>query len=160
MKPIALESMMQMKVTNCMDATSYEERIMRTALADHKEVMGLEDPSEQIGALESMPADSVVKEMMDGIAGFTQNKKEYADMIAAYRRQELPLLYELITSSKGLGDNMAMFLDDRNKRWISRMAGKMTQHSVFFAVGAGHLPGNNGVISLLRRAGYVVTPVL
>ena len=31
--------------------------------------------------------------------------------------------------------------------------------SLMIAVGAGHLPGENGVISLLRKAGYIVTPM-
>jgi uncharacterized protein YbaP (TraB family) len=31
--------------------------------------------------------------------------------------------------------------------------------SNFFAVGAGHLPGNDGLIFLLRKAGYIVTPI-
>ncbi|MBN8863238.1 MAG: TraB/GumN family protein [Sphingobacteriales bacterium] len=31
--------------------------------------------------------------------------------------------------------------------------------TLLIAVGAGHLPGKEGVISLLRKAGYKVTPV-
>ncbi|MEL6561277.1 MAG: TraB/GumN family protein [Bacteroidota bacterium] len=33
------------------------------------------------------------------------------------------------------------------------------EKSTFYGVGAGHLPGENGVISLLKKAGYQVTPV-
>jgi len=39
------------------------------------------------------------------------------------------------------------------------MNDKMQRSSVFFAVGAGHLWGDNGVISLLRKDGYTVQPV-
>jgi len=35
----------------------------------------------------------------------------------------------------------------------------MEQRPVFFAVGAGHLLGENGIIQLLRNAGYRVEAV-
>ena len=159
MKPIALQSVIEMKVTNCMDAVSYEETIMKKARERHKEIMGLEEAAEQIGILDSLPVDSVVKETMENIRTFSQSRQEYAQLVSTYKRQELPRLYEMITGTRGLGDNMDMFLDDRNKKWISRMTVKMKASSVFFAVGAGHLWGGNGVISLLRAAGYKVEPV-
>ncbi len=160
MKPVALESVISMKATKCIDPVSYEETIMKTAKANNKEVLGLEDPSEQISVLDNAPADTVVKEIMDEIANFGKNKQEYNDMVNAYKAQQLLTLYGMITGSKGLGDNMDLYLDDRNKRWIEMMTGKMKNCTVFFAVGAGHLPGDNGVINLLRKAGYTVEPVL
>jgi uncharacterized protein YbaP (TraB family) len=35
----------------------------------------------------------------------------------------------------------------------------MKDKSILFAVGAGHLPGDQGVINLLRKKGYKVTPM-
>jgi uncharacterized protein len=35
----------------------------------------------------------------------------------------------------------------------------MPEKSLLVAVGAGHLPGEKGVINLLRKAGYTVTPI-
>ena len=159
MKPVALESIISMKVTDCANPISYEDSIMRSAKSKHKEIMGLEDPSEQIGVLASLPADSVVKEVLDDIGNFNKSKEDYRAMVKAYRRQELPELYRIITSSGSLGDEMDAFLDDRNKKWIPRMQEKMGRSSVFFAVGAGHLLGDNGVINLLRKEGYTVEAV-
>jgi hypothetical protein len=50
-------------------------------------------------------------------------------------------------------------LKNRNENWIPVMAVMMKKRPVFFAVGAGHLAGDNGVIKLLRKAGYTLTPV-
>jgi uncharacterized protein YbaP (TraB family) len=36
---------------------------------------------------------------------------------------------------------------------------QMQKESTFFAVGAGHLGGAQGVIALLREAGYTVTAI-
>ena len=160
MKPIALESIISMKTTKCMNPVSYEETIMKTAKAAGKEILGLEDPSEQISALDSMPSDSVAKEVFEEIRDFAQNKQAYSEMVTAYKHQQLKVLYEKITTVKGQGDDMHVLLDDRNKKWISRIIEKMSKSSVFFAVGAGHLPGDKGVIHLLRAAGYTLEPIL
>ena len=79
-------------------------------------------------------------------------------MIAAYKAQDLAALYKQVKDSKELGDNLGTFLDERNKKWVPRMTKIMTQPT-FFAVGAGHLWGDQGVISLLKSAGYSVSPV-
>ena len=80
-------------------------------------------------------------------------------MIKAYKNQDIPELYNQILKAKEEGDNLDVFLDERNEKWIDRMAERMDQRSVFFAVGAGHLWGPKGLINLLREQGYTVTPV-
>jgi uncharacterized protein YbaP (TraB family) len=159
MKPVALESIISMKVTDCASPISYEDSIMRSAKSKHKEILGLEDPSEQIDVLASVPTDSVIKEVLEDIQNFSKSKQDYREMVQAYRKQDLPELYRIITTSASLGDQLDAFLDDRNKKWIARMEPKMAKSSVFFAVGAGHLLGDNGVIALLRKAGYSVEPL-
>jgi uncharacterized protein YbaP (TraB family) len=52
-----------------------------------------------------------------------------------------------------------LLLVNRNKSWISPMGIQMQKESTFFAVGAGHLGGAQGVIALLREAGYTVTAI-
>ena len=50
-------------------------------------------------------------------------------------------------------------LTNRNKNWISKISEYSKQQPTFFGVGAGHLAGENGVIKLLRKAGYSVEAV-
>jgi uncharacterized protein YbaP (TraB family) len=96
---------------------------------------------------------------MDMINDSKEMDSEYTAMVSAYKSQDLPALYKQMEDSKDLQNELGVFLDDRNKRWIPRMENKMKGNSVFFAVGAGHLWGNNGVINLLRKAGYKVEAV-
>ena len=159
MKPIALQSIFSSSGLNCTNPTSYEDSIMKTAQASGKQISGLEDPEEQIAALEKIPIDSVVVQLMDEMQNNQKSDSEYNKLIAAYKSQDLPLLYQLITTSSEPGDELGVLLEDRNKKWISRMSNKMNQSSVFFAVGAGHLWGDTGVITLLRKAGYTVKPL-
>ena len=53
----------------------------------------------------------------------------------------------------------AEMLDIRNKEWVTQLPELMKLNSCFIAVGALHLPGENGLIQLLRRAGYKVVAV-
>ena len=48
---------------------------------------------------------------------------------------------------------------NRNANWAKLMPRIMADKATFFAVGAGHLPGEKGVLQLLQSAGYTVEGV-
>ncbi|MFM7106647.1 MAG: TraB/GumN family protein, partial [Flavobacteriales bacterium] len=54
---------------------------------------------------------------------------------------------------------MAQLLPLRNIRFINRLDDLLKMSPVFCAVGALHLPGENGMIALLKARGYDVAPV-
>lgn len=159
MKPAALLTLFATSAAGCAEPVSYEARIMELAQTRHQEVIGLEEASEQIALLNSIPTDSIAQYLIEAIKGGQREKSDFAAMTTAYKEQNLPRLYQLIEETRSEGANMLLFLDDRNEKWISRMEGWMEQKPVFFAVGAGHLWGSKGVISLLRRAGYTLRSI-
>ncbi len=159
MKPVALESILGMKATGCSSPISYEDSIMRMALRMKKEIVGLEKPEEQIEVLTSMPDDSVVISLMQMIDEFGKTKAEYANMVSAYKKQDIDKLYAIIADSKDMQGSMDAFLDSRNKRWIPKIKEMVKQNSLYIAVGAGHLGGKNGVLALLKAEGYTVEPM-
>jgi hypothetical protein len=57
------------------------------------------------------------------------------------------------------GENEGILLTKRNKNWVQQLNAIMKKESVFVAVGAGHLPGEEGLISLLRNEGYTIKPL-
>ncbi|MBD1398384.1 TraB/GumN family protein [Pontibacter sp. JH31] len=57
------------------------------------------------------------------------------------------------------GGDMAYMVDDRNKAWMTKLPAIMKAQSTFIAVGALHLPGENGLLQLLQKAGYTVKPL-
>jgi uncharacterized protein len=65
----------------------------------------------------------------------------------------------MISASPDMAGFEDLLLVNRNMNWIPVMEKAMLAQGTFFAVGAGHLPGNEGVISLLKKAGYTVVPV-
>jgi hypothetical protein len=89
-----------------------------------------------------------------------EGDKEFKDMMKAYKEQDLDKLGEMITKSEsGMMEYQDLLLNNRNRNWVEKLKKIMPDHAVVVAVGAGHLPGEKGVISLLRKAGYTVTPV-
>lgn len=159
LKPVALETMFTTTNTTCSTPVSYEENLTLEAQRQHKEIHGLETVSEQLDLFDNLPLDSVINDIMSMVNGRNDGTEEYNKLIAAYKKQDLPALYKYIKESGELDKDLPGFLDVRNEKWIPRMTEMMDAHSMFFAVGAGHLYGENGLIELLRKAGYNLTPI-
>ncbi len=147
------------KLIRCSAPASYESHIMMDALKEGKEILGLETAAEQLSALGVLKSDSSGRQLMDILHSLGDARRLYAAMVSAYIAQDLPLLYNFMIQSPELKGSLVTLLDDRNLRWIGRMAPVMKRQSTFYAVGAGHLWGNAGIIHLLRQDGYTVTPL-
>lgn len=159
MKPVALQTLFSTQSSDCSNPISYENNIMEAAKTDKKEITGLETVSEQLDLFDNMPVDSVIKDIVDLLNGKNTDKGDFKKLTTAYKNQDLPELGKLIKESGASDKDIDGFLDVRNEKWIPRMIEKMDKTSVFFAVGAGHLYGDNGLISLLKKEGYTVTPI-
>ena len=78
----------------------------------------------------------------------------------AYTAGDLERLHALMNDPEtGMTPEEAeTLINSRNHAWVSFMIGALTTAPMFIAVGAGHLPGPNGLINLLRSKGYTVEP--
>jgi uncharacterized protein YbaP (TraB family) len=86
--------------------------------------------------------------------------KEFNEMMDAYRTQDIEKLGKFITKSDyGLMQYEDMLLYQRNRNWVAKLKTIMQDRPVTIAVGAGHLPGEKGVINLLRKEGYTVRAI-
>lgn len=161
MKPAAVWTTMIMLQYNCETVKSYEVELVTKAKEEKKEILGLETANEQLDFILGMPDSEVVAGINDMVQGKGKAEldAQFADMINAYKKQELNQLYELSDRETAMKMDKVKFLDNRNKNWIPKMKDMMAQHSTFFAVGAAHLPGKTGVLQLLKAAGYTVEAV-
>ena len=50
-------------------------------------------------------------------------------------------------------------ITNRNRNWVAQMPAIMEDKPTLFVVGAGHLPGDEGVLELLKAQGYKVKAV-
>lgn len=85
-------------------------------------------------------------------------------MNEAYMSQNLEQLekdfkQKLNNASDLLPEEWAVLLDNRNLNWVQNMPTIMNDKSTLFAVGAGHLIGEKGLLNLLKKQGYTVEAV-
>jgi uncharacterized protein len=159
MKPFTLMSVLYTKVLPCSKMESYEQSFMAMAQQQKKEILGLEKLEDQFAVFDKIPDTAEVNMILSMINDFSGQKKEFAKMTEAYKRKDLDALSKMINASPDMAGYEDLLLVNRNKNWIPVMEKAMADRGIFFAVGAGHLPGEEGVISLLRKAGYTVNPV-
>ena len=83
------------------------------------------------------------------------------EMVKQYISQDVDGLYQMMIEKDSMSTNtQKILLDNRNAKWVKIMPEMMQKESVFFAFGAAHLAGENGVINLLKQAGYSLKPIM
>ncbi|MDP4185989.1 MAG: TraB/GumN family protein [Bacteroidota bacterium] len=163
LKPMFILSVMLNKMMQKYSYTAVEYVMMDENKKLNRNLIGLETFKEQFEALGNIPLDLQMEWIKDLIKG--ENKDcgigELNTMYSLYQKQDIAGIYNL--SRKENGESMVefneMIINKRNANWISRIGKIASEKSTFFAFGAGHLYGEKGVISLLRKAGYTVTPI-
>lgn len=137
---------------------SYETEFMKIAQGKKMEMGGLESIDYQLSVFDSIPYETQATMLVESIQSSGDGESEMDQMIKVYKSQDLEGMAEMF-SDESLGD-MDILLNNRNKNWIPIMMESMKEKPTFFAVGAGHLVGELGVIALLRKQGYKVTPII
>ena len=135
------------------------------AAAAGKRVYGLETIYEQVDALESMSPELQITMLRDAVAQHDQLDQIIEQLINAYLRRDLKALESISNAAMQGGDDRVadMFNTEvvvrRNYRMLERMQPRLREGNAFVAVGALHLPGDKGLLMLLRNKGYRVSPV-
>ena len=159
-KPYFLVALLYPRMMNCSSPAGVEEELLKLAKADKKEVQGLETMQFQASVFDSIPYKWQAKELLKNIDSFSVNKKEFETMLDFYKSQNLDSIKTMLGKSEfGSEKYDDLLLNNRNTRWVQKLDTVMKEKSVFVAVGAGHLVGQQGLISLFKTQGYTVEPL-
>lgn len=128
-------------------------------------VVGLETLEDQLSFLEEMPMEQQLELLDQALAEYDKVDEAHRHMVEIYLGGDLALLAQeaekqmasLQPESKAYF--MEQGIDARNHRMIDNLLPHMQQGRVFVAVGALHLPGESGLVNLLRSRGYRLTPL-
>ncbi len=162
-KPLLAASliMQQQGESSCSNMISMEQLVMKEAKSNGVKIKGIETMQYQMSIFDSIPYGFQAKQLLrmveeDG----KESGKEMEKITDAYRKQQLSLMEEITKSEDiGIGSFTDILLYNRNINWANQLKLLMQGKSLVVAVGAGHLPGEKGLINLLRKAGYKVEPV-
>lgn len=147
---------------------SYEMELTELAEAGGKSISGLETMEFQLGLFDSIPYRAQATMLYEAVVADQGSEtgdlpSEMERLVAIYRRQAVAELASTITEeSAGVARFEELLLTKRNANWvpiIQQNMGALNAGAGFYAVGAGHLGGDRGVIALLRSAGLTVEPV-
>ncbi len=128
-------------------------------------VIGLETLEQQLSFLEEMPPDMQLALLDQAIAEAGRVGQVHDRMVDAYLENDLQKLQTLSDEELKTADSQArdyftrMGINARNHRMLESLLPHLVNQRVFVAVGALHLPGQEGLLNLLRHAGFDLTPL-
>jgi len=157
-KPILVTSFLYPSLMGC-NPVSLETMLQNMAEKFKKPMAGLETADYQFKILDKIPYEQQAKMLQTTLLNFNQSQNELKKMVEMYQRMNIDSLQQSLKSE----DNILQYENDlviqRNKNWLQILINRMKNTACFVAVGAGHLGGTQGLINLLRQAGYTVTPI-
>jgi uncharacterized protein YbaP (TraB family) len=136
--------------------------LYRQALEAGKQVYGLETIQEQLRVFDALSETDQIMLLQDTVENFTLIDAMHAELLSAWKQRDLDRLMAINAEVMEGGDQQ--FADDiqqrliveRNRRMAERMQPYLNAGDAFVAIGALHLPGEDGVLNLLQRQGYSV----
>lgn len=147
-------STVMLKNLNC-SPKMFELEFMTLAAQRDMELIGLEKVEDQDIAFKQSYNN---EQFIDQLKFY--DTRFFEVLTKVYNDEDLTELYSTLTNKKIMDAKaQLLMLDNRNRNWVKEMPALMDEQAVFFAVGAAHLPGNNGIINLLRESGYTVKPI-
>lgn len=140
---------------------SYEMEFFEMANNANKLVSGLETIEFQMSVFDSISYEDQAKMLVDALKAGDSENDDFKVMTDMYLAQNINAMVEMIDEDEVMGSEGSndILLTGRNKNWIPIMSDLMKTKKVFFAVGAAHLAGQTGIINLLKKEGYKLTPV-
>lgn len=127
---------------------------------------GLEKVEEQLQVFEDLSLEDQVILLQETLTQFEQQPNIFAKLHELYLQRNLTALMQFSTEymqpdssrhEKLIKDFYKKLIDDRNRKMVKRMQQRLQEGNAFIAVGALHLPGEQGIIKLLQNQGYQVS---
>lgn len=160
LSPAGIMSLLTLFSFACDDPTAVkgmETELLAQDEAKGKNIAELETVDFQFKLLNSIMG---AEEIYQYVLTLDKQKEIAKTMINAYFSEDLDALGALFNDPSYMQeDKMVDLLEKRNNAWMEKIPTMMEQQASLFAVGAGHLVGEKGIINLLKKKGYQVTPV-
>ena len=162
-----VERLRLMKMKGNVKAVSVDDCLYHDALQKNIKVLGLETYEESARALVETIRDtaeyhkSLTEQAVDLYNVISQIEKVSASASCheMYLSGDLEKLYTHSQSLIPKGVDDSKMVAERNIKWLKKIEGHLKDRACLIAVGVMHLPGDKGLISLLRDKGYIVQPV-
>lgn len=137
-----------------------DNTMQKRAAEAGKPVAGLETMDYQIAMLYGTPISAQLKSLLKTVESAEEECTDAIALSDAYKAHDIDKLYELIAKAEWENpEDMERMIFARNDNWVETLSAEMPGTALMVVVGAGHLPGERGVLEGLRKAGFTITPV-
>ena len=140
-----------------------DEQLYHWGVHQYKQLCALETLQEQLSVFDSLGRGDQVTLLKDSLDFLPVVQELNEKLVLAYLKGDLDEIYRRSMELQSQDDELAKrlmyaLIDQRNLKMIERMLPQLEKGRAFVAVGALHLPGEYGLLNLLRQQGYAVTP--
>lgn len=140
-----------------------DEQLYHWGVHQYKKLCALETLQEQLQVFDELSNQDQVALLKDTMENLPILAKLNEQLISAYLTGNLDEIYRQSLKMDNMDEALSKrlrdaLIDNRNARMLERMLPILKQGRAFIAVGALHLPGEKGLLNLLREKGFVVTP--
>ena len=127
-----------------------------------KKCFGVEQFEDQINAIDAISLEDQAQMLFEGLTDTSGNQdvEKLDEMLVEYMNFNLDVMFDMTNDTALPAEFNKAFLIDRNVGMVKHFIEIANKYSLFCAVGAAHLPGETGVLELLRKKGYTVEPVI
>jgi hypothetical protein len=140
-------------------------KLAEEAKASGKTLEGLETVADQLGAMASLPMDFHLKGLVETLKLGDRMEDVVETMIVLYEREDTGMFWPLFRAvlpndeddKAGYAEFEETMVTTRNHNMVAHAVPILERGGAFVAVGALHLPGDEGLIALLRKQGFSVT---
>lgn len=139
-----------------------DAKLAQDAQKDGKAIAGLETAVSQLQAMASLPLEFHVDGLVQTLQLGDRMGDVFETLIVLYQQGDTGLVWPLFrailpsTGGAGYGEFERVMVTARNYGMVENAKPYLNSGGAFIAVGALHLPGKEGVVELLRQAGYSV----
>lgn len=140
----------------------YPEKELEELAKDNKlKFDNLSDVNEEIEAFRQFPIEDQIEALKYTINNFDDHLKDFNYMVRNYmKEQNMGVVKEETFKATNKSEAFKkVYYDDRSKKWMPEIEKMINSKSTFFALGVPHIIGEMGLVSLLIKEGYTVTPI-
>lgn len=158
-----LKDIIDLQGLSAANGSGMDRAVQKRAKEMGRQSVALESIEEQLMML-NIPITKQVRGLLDACNNPDFTKVQFAQfmtILKAYMAQDLSKVYAFMTDPGivDAGSMGALRINERNLNWIEKLVKMIPEHACLVYVGAAHLPGELGVLQLLRDRGYTVEPM-
>jgi len=124
-----------------------------------KKIDGLETIEFQLNTLMGNPISEQAADLMEMIGDIDSEIENTRSLSEAYVAHDIVRMEKLMEDENDSPEDLERLIYGRNDNWAARLVKELPSESIMVVVGAGHLPGERGLLTQLRKAGFTVTPL-